>query len=87
MAEPLVAPLDAVRWAAVKRAIEQIDEMRDRGCHTAAAVMAAHAGTWLSELARDARLPDFEQSLRARLIRDEVPVHGSERDTRHEDSP
>lgn len=83
--EPLVAPLDAARWAAVKRAVEQIDEFRDQGLHTAAAVVAAHAGNWLSDLARDAHLPDFETALRSRLVRDVVPVHDSERDTRSED--
>jgi hypothetical protein len=77
-----ISPLDAPRWAAVKRAIEHIDELRDAGNHVAAAVMAAHAGTWLSELAEAAHLPDFETALRERLIRDVVVVHDSERDTR-----
>ncbi len=85
--EPLVAPLDAARWASVKRAIEQIDELRAGGHHTAAAVMAAHAGTWLSELARDAHLPDFEAALRMRLVTDVEPLLSPERDVRREDSP
>lgn len=82
MSVPDVAPLDAARWAAVKRAIEAIDELRDGGHHKAAAVMAASAGQWLTELANDAHLPDYEQALRSRLIRDEAPAHDSDRDTR-----
>jgi hypothetical protein len=82
--ESIVAPLDAARWAAVKRAIEQIDELRDGGHHTAAAVMAAHAGTWLSELARDAHLPDFEAALRMRLVTDVEPKLSHEYDLRED---
>lgn len=84
--EPLVAPLDAARWNAVKRAVEAIDELRDGGLHSAALVMAGHLASALAELVMDtADGPDFEAALLMGLIEERrEPVLDHERDTREE---
>jgi hypothetical protein len=82
--EPLVAPMDAARWNAVKRSVEAIDELRQIGQHSAALVMAGRLAIALAELAMDtADGPDFAQALLMHLVTEQrVPCLDHERDTR-----